>query len=310
MPSLRGGAEFRYDGRLGQLAQLKDARRHALTTETVIGRSPSADLRLSQDFVSSLHATLTYAGGHWGVRDLASHNGTGVNGEAVAPGARRRLRVGDELSFGQASETWTLVDDAEPAPHATAEGREPMIGENGLLVLPDADEPRATIFHRADRSWRLEDSEGERGIVDREAIVVDGVAWTIRLPEALTSTRSSAGARRNISLRDVTLTIVHDGEERGGAVVARTDSGDSLSFPIGASIDVLKVLAAASRANEGGWVDREHILDTLRITGNRLNVTVFRLRRQFTEAGFVDGAQIVERSHRRLRVGVRRVELE
>lgn len=298
------------DATVGELAYLKEGLRHPLSTETVVGRGPSADLRLPHDFVSSLHAALTWASGGWTLRDLGSHNGTGVNGEALAPGVRARLKRGDEITFGQASATWTLVDDGEPVPFAITPGRAPVAGANGLLVLPDADTPEATVFAASSGGWRIEDSGEDRDIRDGETLTVAGTTWTIRLPAALTSTRTSIGSRRSVSLREVALSIVHDDDERGGSVVSRTADGESFSFPVGTNLDVLKILARARIADDSGWIDRERVLDALGMTGNRLNVSVFRLRRLFADAGFVDAAQIIERGHRRLRLGVSQISLD
>lgn len=69
-----------------------------------IGRSEGSDVRLTGHSVSASHATLMRKGGQWFVVDLASSNGTFVDGYRVA-GERElpngcTLRVGDvELTF-------------------------------------------------------------------------------------------------------------------------------------------------------------------------------------------------------------------
>ncbi|MFN2460369.1 MAG: FHA domain-containing protein [Candidatus Velthaea sp.] len=67
----------------------------------LVGRAPSADLRIDDPRVSRLHARIEMRDDGVYVEDLGSRNGTAVDGEAV-PGSRR-LRVDDEIEVGAAS---------------------------------------------------------------------------------------------------------------------------------------------------------------------------------------------------------------
>jgi hypothetical protein len=70
-----------------------------LTGPTPIGRSPENGLVLDDSTVSTFHARLQPEGGHWFIEDLASRNGTFVNGRRVD--GRRRLNAGDEIKLGR-----------------------------------------------------------------------------------------------------------------------------------------------------------------------------------------------------------------
>jgi hypothetical protein len=65
--------------------------------ELFVGRHPSCDLVISQLSVSRRHARLMFRDGRWIVHDLASTNGTTVNGLKVG---RCELRPGDRLALG------------------------------------------------------------------------------------------------------------------------------------------------------------------------------------------------------------------
>jgi hypothetical protein len=65
--------------------------------ELLIGRHRSCDIVLDGITVSRRHALLTFRDGNWVLRDLASTNGTAVNGEPVV---RCRLLPGDRLLLG------------------------------------------------------------------------------------------------------------------------------------------------------------------------------------------------------------------
>lgn len=83
------------------LVDAQGSRRLALTrNRSIIGRSRRADVMLGDDSVSRTHALLWFdLGGCW-VQDLASSNGTRVNGAIVHEPTQ--LRDGDVVSFGTA----------------------------------------------------------------------------------------------------------------------------------------------------------------------------------------------------------------
>jgi hypothetical protein len=63
----------------------------------LIGRHPRCDLVVSDLSVSRRHAQLTFRDGVWVIQDLASTNGTSVNGSRVG---RITLHAGDVVSLG------------------------------------------------------------------------------------------------------------------------------------------------------------------------------------------------------------------
>jgi hypothetical protein len=65
--------------------------------ELILGRNPSCDVFLSDPGVSRCHARLFFRDGSWVLQDLASTNGTTVNGVRVG---RCELRPGDHLVLG------------------------------------------------------------------------------------------------------------------------------------------------------------------------------------------------------------------
>ncbi len=67
------------------------------TEELLVGRHPACDVVLADTSVSRRHAQLTYRDGVWVLQDLASTNGTAVNGERVG---RAALCAGDIIVLG------------------------------------------------------------------------------------------------------------------------------------------------------------------------------------------------------------------
>ncbi len=72
---------------------------YPLDAVTTLGRDVNNGIVLDDPFASAEHAVLTYRGRSWYVEDLASTNGTYVNGvpvEGVGP-----LGFGDEVQVGE-----------------------------------------------------------------------------------------------------------------------------------------------------------------------------------------------------------------
>jgi len=67
----------------------------------LVGRAPSADVRIDDPRVSRLHARIEMRDDGVYVEDLGSRNGTLVDGSPVVSG--RQLAVGDEITLGTAS---------------------------------------------------------------------------------------------------------------------------------------------------------------------------------------------------------------
>jgi hypothetical protein len=63
----------------------------------LVGRHWACDIVLDDPTVSRRHAQLTFRDGAWLIRDLASKNGTFLNGASVI---RASLRSGDLVAFG------------------------------------------------------------------------------------------------------------------------------------------------------------------------------------------------------------------
>jgi hypothetical protein len=69
----------------------------AESEQLLVGRHPNCDVVVDEPSVSRRHAQLTYRDGAWVIQDLASTNGTLVNGERVG---RTALRAGDIVTLG------------------------------------------------------------------------------------------------------------------------------------------------------------------------------------------------------------------
>src|SRR5215470_10976301 len=99
--------------------------------EIVIGRSSDLDMVLVEDMVSRKHAKISTQCGQIVIQDLASTNGTFVNGEKVK---KMRLKEGDRILIGTSIIKLVAMDASQA--QSTAAGR-PMSGSVEEIPLPD-----------------------------------------------------------------------------------------------------------------------------------------------------------------------------
>src|SRR5262249_52080716 len=118
--------------------------------EIVIGRSSDLDMVLVEDMVSRKHAKISTQGGQIVIQDLASTNGTFVNGEKIK---KMRLKEGDRILIGTSIIKLVAMDDASAAAseaearsrleanamrrQSTANAGGPMSGSVEEIPLPD-----------------------------------------------------------------------------------------------------------------------------------------------------------------------------
>ena len=73
------------------------------TRVITVGRAEGASLPVKHSSISRRHAEISYANGHYALRDLQSKNGTFVNGERLDKDAVSLLKSGDAVRFGDVS---------------------------------------------------------------------------------------------------------------------------------------------------------------------------------------------------------------
>lgn len=271
----------------------------------LIGRAPGCALRLEDRLVSGEHATLAWDGTGWTLRDLGSRNGTFVDGERLGRGASLALAAGARISFGSPEGGFLLVDAGAPA--ALAESTLGLrVAEDGQLALPDAASPALLVYGDGRGGWIGEQGEEIFALQDGQVVQVDGVAWTIRVPEHLDGTATlDAGPTVDtirmelaVSLDEehVELTVVHRGART--PLEAREHGYILLTLARARQNDAELPLA------EQGWLDRDRLLRMLGLDTNALNVGIYRARGQLAAAGVEGAAGIVEVRRGRRRFGL------
>ena len=297
---------------MGRLRAKQSNESHTLEAYSLVGRGPTCGVVLKDERVSYEHACLKYTSRGWVLRDLGSTNGSWLNGQKVAVGTDVPLHASDAIAFGESGLLFTLEDAAPPEPMAVPlTGGEPALLTDGVMLLPTAENPAASIFRSADGGWTFEAGDRVRVIEPGEVVEVNGAAFRFSCPNEWQAT---AKIQR---VRLVTESVLHfevsDDEEH----VSLTVECDGERMPLGRSnayyflLTLARLRNAEQRAqrdSEAGWTHREELTNMLKCGEQQLNVWVHRVRAKFASKDFLDYASIVERrdGSGQLRVGVPR----
>jgi len=289
-----------------------------LAARHVVGRAPSCDLRLVSKNVSGIHAEVLWNGEHWTLQDLASRNGTFVDGRRLTAGERVALHEGATLAFGVAEQGYTLVSAEPPRLFARASDGTVVVAEDELLCLPGPEKCELSIFCEADGRWVVESEAGKRSLDQQDLVVAGGLPWRVTPPASIAQTRD-VRAGTGIDVQDIGLefTLSRDGEHVSGKIVG-TEPVLELEFR--AHLFLLVALVRARLADAGqpglpisehGWVYRDELTRELDIDLQLLNLWIFRARQQLARSGLRGAGQAIERraGTHQLRIGVERIIL-
>ncbi len=299
---------------MGVLLHTRTRREHWLGSRHLVGRMDSAHLCLPESWVSGSHASIRWTGQGWELRDLASRNGTFLDGRRIEPGERILLEPGARIAFGREEETWELADDGPPEAYAISDVGQ-VSGEDDVIGLPDADDPSVFIYS-TETGWFVVYPDQEiRAVMDGEVIEVDGQLWTLSLPRPVLETRDVWSQMRP---EQVTLgfQVARNGEE---VHIELNSPSGQLKLEHRVHHHLLHRLAQVRHAHradgvslpEQGWVSVQELADDLGVKISHLNMNIYRARQQFGKLGLHPADAIVERRRGtgQLRLGVAKVEL-
>ncbi|WP_437666322.1 FHA domain-containing protein [Sorangium sp. So ce1182] len=305
---------------MGVLKHQATGRRVTLAARSLVGRAEGCAVRLTSRRASGEHAVLFWDGDRWSTRDLGSRNGTAVEGRRVATTERVVLAPGAELCFGDDAERWTLEDAGPPTASALAAATgEVRTAEHGLLVLPDAADPRVTLFEDRDGCWLIELDGDVRSAMDHERVEAEG-PWVLRVPPpAQGGAVPTTHAADSVMLMNDTVLRFEVSRDEEHVALSILHGGQLTSLSGRTHHELLLVLARArlrdkengAPAAEQGWVYVDDLLHMLKLDLKHLNVKLFRARQQLAQAGLIEVGALVERRQmtRQIRLGTAAVEV-
>jgi FHA domain len=290
-------------------------KRVPLRARCMLGRAASCDVPIDSPKVSSEHAVLRWTNAAWELRDLGSRNGTFLEGRRLETGERATLDAGATFSLARSGPVFELVD-ASPAGAAVLHRESGMwhVAEDGILALPSGERPEVVIFSSSNGVWHVETEEQSRPAVNGETIPIGRESFLVEVPAPSVETLQSnthAPLLESIGLRftvtpdeeDVEMTVIIDGQPH--PLTPRRYHY------------LLVTLARAWLADEGapnsvrGWVERDELCKKLEMDVNKLNVEIYRARKQLAELSVQGAARLIERRFgtREIRIGVTHIEV-
>jgi hypothetical protein len=179
--------------------------------------------------------------------------------------------------------------------------------------LPSDDDPRLTVCLGL-RGWSIEDGSQVRLLVDQETIEFGRERWQVELPP-VTDDIAETGTQREqplIDVRELALELHVTADREDISAVATVD-GRAFQMPNRSHHELLLLLVEArlSAQTQGlpeadaGWMTLDEATRSAAVGINKLNLDIFRLRREFEGLGLRDPRQLVERreARREIRVG-------
>lgn len=260
-----------------------------LLAQHIIGRHPSsANTVIVNPKVSRIHATISWDGEQWLVRD-SSTNGTFINGKRLIHEQEQVLAVGDHIGIVDKANDCFTVDSLEsPACMLIPEtAGTPLIILQNLVVLPNEQTPLLTLYQDADGLWYCEDIDGKRNIINGSKIGVLDNIWRFIEASGCAATIGAVGQTDNDN-----ITVYFN--------VSQNEEHVSLSVKVGAQVfdlgershHYLLLLLARQRLSdkaagisesERGWVGKEALIKALGMEETHINIQIYRLRKQIVD---------------------------
>jgi hypothetical protein len=285
----------------------------------LVGRSEHCTLRLRDSYVSAEHASIRWDGKQWSIKDLGSRNGTFVDDVQLVGASAVPVRLGCRIAFGSQSRVWNLIDDEAPSTMAIpAEGGEPIMACDGLLALPSQDDPSVTVYRDQTGAWVVDTGRGLERATDQDLLEVRGKRFRLCVAQAVAET-SPLEALVGRRAGDLCLRFrVSQDEEH---VELHVQVGSTWHDLGTRAHNYMLLHLARQRLKDDdsglpptscGWIYQDELCEALRLEPERLNVDVYRIRRQFAALELLDPAEVLERRPRtqQIRVGARRNVIE
>jgi hypothetical protein len=292
-----------------------------------LGRAADNALVISDETVSSQHATIWLEGGRAWIRDQNSRNGTFLNGERIRgaveikDGDRVRLGVNAELMvrgsvIGAARVHMALlVEDVDLGVRYPIVGDRFYIGTGAgahLKLDDSAGEHEAAISLHPDGEIWLATYEQEGAIVADQTFEVGGRRLRVVQQPAAYAPTVEAEASRFPYVLSVTLDGV------SGPEAKIEDPREGLEHVIGAENRAILLYVLAKKAveakAEGGdsWCADEDVARGIwgrrgSADANSLHVLVHRLRKELKTAGF--DPWFIEKRRKAIRIALRDVRV-
>ncbi|HLO95906.1 MAG TPA: FHA domain-containing protein, partial [Burkholderiaceae bacterium] len=229
-----------------------------------------------------------WTGRVWELRDL-SRNGSLVDGRRVPVGCSVPLQLGSLLSFTHDSRcSWRVEDLAGPSPMLLPLDGGPPLVLAPAQVLPLGPRGALRVVQEEQGRWLCTGPQGIQPLEDGDELLFDDRRWCFVSGADRHSTQGQTAAagerptslelRVSLDEEHVWLTLHHEGHV--------LDLGErSHHYALLTLARLRRQDADRGMGREAqGWVEHGRLAAMLGLDGSHLNIQLFRLRKQITQA--------------------------
>jgi pSer/pThr/pTyr-binding forkhead associated (FHA) protein len=297
-----------------------DGKSQSLGFRNLVGRASYCGVPLQDPRASAEHASIYFDKGVWYLRDLASTNGTYLDGNKIDLGRKHPITAGAAIGFGSTNQLFKLTHDEAPRMRLRSSKSHTLVEPQlGLVVLPNEEHPLVTLFQGLD-GWFEERDGVQRQLLDQCEILVESDTWLVELPPPGGETAQTGLARMSGWANFDDLFVRFDVSRDREAITMIVNAGqEARSISNRAYHELLLILAEARLAalgselpeSEQGWLHNDELCRRIAGDISKVNVDVFRARQQLDQLGVIESHRIVERRPmtRQLRLGTAAVSI-
>ncbi len=284
-----------------------------LRSHHVFGRHPgSANTLLTNPEASRIHASILWNGSFWTIKDSSS-NGTYINAEMLLSGSKTQLNLGDRICFGALDNIcWVLSNDNAPKSMLMPIKSDAQAIElEGVVGLPNENNPEITLYQEARGKWLCENSSGIILLEAGSKVSTENNSWYFINAETIDETvKVESNLNKMTKPSTINFTVSRDEEHVSLRIVFENkpiDLGERTHH-------YLVLLIARKRIadrklgveeSEQGWIDKDQLSQQLGLDENHINIQIYRLRKQLMQINpsAVQLLQIIERRRGEIRFG-------
>lgn len=308
---------------MGVLRHVASGQTISIAAEAIVGSSPLCSVRTDDAQVSSVHALIRWRGHGWQIKDLASTNGTFVDGRRLTTGQWAPIVSGCTIGASSTQPIWVLEEACTPTAQAIPLLSSQVISmEEGQIALPSPESPDVVIFQDGLGRW-IQESEGRLEVIEDGAVVErSGQRWWIQLPHAEASTLPEWTLRPSLATALFRFKVSWDGEEV--RVEVEVDGTLHLMEPRAHYSTLLMI--ARRRLEDAcngvppeaaGWMTTDDLLREFPAAERsnargRINLHIFKARQDVHRLGLEGAPEIVQRRQmpELLRFGGANIEIQ
>lgn len=256
----------------------------------------SVDTPLDKPYISKLHTTIEWRGHHWFIKNLG-RNGTHVNGLRLPLHHNQALTEGDKIHFAELTDPPFIVQDLSPPsdvlwPINPQSKPQPIVLDR-YHVLPNEEAPRISLY-KDKQQWFIEpiDHNGEQAaqaLKSGDIVKCEPMSWQLLQADVYGPTEAKSLHSQELNEFTFNFELSQDEE-----MTQLTLSQGEQTIDLGVRTHhYLLVQLARHRLRdceqgvaecEQGWVYTEQIVKELGLDETHLNIQIYRVRKQISDA--------------------------